>query len=141
MATISACAVGSLTRVTWLVPVAITPPSLTTRAANGPPSRRTQTTAISMACLMNELDIRPGPITQDGQGCHEFPAKSAGNSWQSCLSLGFDQSRADGIPHHAGGLMHSQLLQDPAAMRVGGLVADTQLDRGFLGGFPAGNQH
>jgi len=58
MATISACAVGSLPRVTWLVPVAITTPSLTTRAANGPPSRRTLATAISTACLMSELDIR-----------------------------------------------------------------------------------
>src|ERR1017187_5539820 len=75
MATISACAVGSLSRVTWLVPVAITTPSLTTRAANGPPSRRTQTTAISMACLMNELDIRPGPRTQDGQGCQRISGK------------------------------------------------------------------
>ena len=37
--------------------------------------------------------------------------------------------------------MHSQLLQDPAAMRVGGLVTDTQLDSSFLGGFPAGDQH
>src|ERR1035441_5863765 len=83
----------------------------------------------------------PVPEPRTDRAASEFPAKSAGNSWQSCLSLGFDQSRADGIPHHAGGLMHSQLLQDPAAMRVGGLVADTQLDSGFLGGVPAGDQH
>src|ERR1035437_1053177 len=68
----------------------------------------------------------------------EFPAKCAGNS---CLSLSFDQSGADGVPYHAGGFMHSQFLQDPAAMRIGGLVADTQLDGGFLGGSSPGDQH
>src|ERR1041385_9431470 len=41
MATTSACAVGSLSRVTWLLPVAMTMPSLTTTAPNGPPPRRT----------------------------------------------------------------------------------------------------
>ena len=52
-------------------------------------------------------------------------------------ALGLDQAGADGVPHHAGGFMHAQLLQDPAAMRIGGLVADAQLRGGFLGGFSA----
>ena len=57
MATISAWAVGSLVRVTWLAPVAMTIPSLTTRAANGPPSKRTFSMAMSITCCSRELLI------------------------------------------------------------------------------------
>src|ERR1035438_10372624 len=51
MATISACAVGSLAAVTRLDPAAITAPSFTTSAANGPPPQRTFSAARSIACL------------------------------------------------------------------------------------------
>src|SRR5262245_39200570 len=95
IATTSAWAVGSLERVTWLAPEAITMPSFTTRAAKGQPPRRTLATAISMACCMKELDIR-------GE------------------ALGFDQAGADGITDHAGGFVDAKLFEDPATVRVGG---------------------
>src|SRR5947209_4205001 len=49
-------------RVTWLEPAAITAPSRTTSAANGPPPNRTLSTAISMACLRNAGFIRDSMI-------------------------------------------------------------------------------
>src|SRR3954468_15888472 len=55
--------------------------------------------------------------------------------------LRFDQTRPDRIPHHAGSLVHVQLLENPAAVRVCGFVADSKLERGFLSGFAAGDQH
>ena len=54
MAVTSACAVGSLEAVTWLAPVAMTLPSFTMTAPNGPPRPLvTLVVARSMACCMN----------------------------------------------------------------------------------------
>src|SRR5436305_1590566 len=55
--------------------------------------------------------------------------------------LRFDQARPDRIPHHAGSLVHVQLLENPATVRVRRFVADSKLERGFLRGFAAGDQH
>src|SRR3954464_12925757 len=55
--------------------------------------------------------------------------------------LRLDQARPDRIPHHAGSLVHVQLLENPAAVRVGRFVAGSRLERGFLRGFAAGDQH
>src|SRR6476619_2110656 len=93
-------------------------PSFTTRAANGPPPRRTFSSAISMTCLKYESCI-PSQRTR---------------SWR-------DQSGPDRIADHTGRLMYSQLFEDAAAVGIGGLVADAQLRGGFLGGFAAGDQH
>ena len=125
MATISACAVGSLARVTWLAPVAMTTPSFTTSAANGPPSR---------------ADVLHGQF--DG-----LPEKSVASHDQTTRlrprlrRLRFDQAGADGVAHHAGGLMDAQFFQDAAAVRIGGLVADAQDGGGLLGGLALGDQH
>src|SRR5438445_10114411 len=55
--------------------------------------------------------------------------------------LRFDQPRPDRVPHHSGSLVHVQLLENSAAVRVRRFVADSQRERGFLGGFAAGDQH
>src|ERR1035441_1622586 len=55
--------------------------------------------------------------------------------------LWFDEARADGVAHHAGGLVDAELFQDPAAVRVGGLVADAQLRGGLFGGLAVGDEH
>src|ERR1017187_7871930 len=55
--------------------------------------------------------------------------------------LGLDEARADGVSHHAGGLVDAQLFQDPAAVRVGCLVADPQLRRSLFGRFAVGDEH
>lgn len=62
-----------------------------------------------------------------------------------CLRLpkrgsGFDKAGANGVTHHAGGLVNAELFEDAAAMRIRGLVADTELGGGFLGGFAGGDQ-
>src|ERR1700730_10207832 len=58
MATISACAVGSLVAVTQLAPSAMTRPSFATRAAKGPPRpERTFSRASAMARRMNSADM------------------------------------------------------------------------------------
>src|SRR6476469_1350657 len=56
-------------------------------------------------------------------------------------ALGLDQPRPDSISHHARGLVHSQLFENAAAMRIGRFVADSQVGGGFLSGLPACNQN
>src|SRR5450432_950660 len=139
MATISACAVGSLDRVTWLAPVAMTIPSFTTNAAKGPPSRRTFSTASSMACCMNELVIR-----LSSAACLSIAYTIIADAVQPGGYAGrlcFNQPGANGIPDHAGGFMDAELFKDAATVRVGGLVADSQLRGGFLGGPACRDQH
>src|SRR5258708_32025639 len=58
MATISACAVGSLLAVTRLAPSAMSRPCFATRAAKGPPRReRTFSRASAMARRMKAADM------------------------------------------------------------------------------------
>src|SRR5664280_1947128 len=40
--------------------------------------------------------------------------------------LRFDEAGADGVADHAGGFVYAQLLQDAAAVGVGGFVADAE---------------
>src|ERR1035441_5994982 len=145
MATISAWAVGSLARVTWLVPVEITIPSFTTSAANGPPFRRTFSTARSIACLRNVWFMGRGRHSiayTNGRGPGERGLWPDRNDRPGGLShLWLDEARADGVPHHAGGLVDAQLFQYPAAVRVGCLVADPQLRGGLFGRLAVGDEH
>ena len=71
MATISACAVGSFSKVTLFAPVAITRSSLTTRAPKGPPRpARTFSVASAIACrtYSSELLANP-PQYSNGSQC------------------------------------------------------------------------
>src|SRR5713101_7092416 len=75
MATISACAVGSLPEVTRLVPSAITLPSFTTIAPNGPPRpERTFSIASSMAFCMNGFPMASIPVRTAEHGAPRAPA-------------------------------------------------------------------
>src|ERR1035438_3640353 len=56
-------------------------------------------------------------------------------------NLWFDEPRADGVAYHAGGLVDAELFQYPAAVRVGGLVADAQARCGLFGRLALGDQH
>src|ERR1700730_10274031 len=92
MATISACAVGSLVRVTRFVPLAMMRPSLTITAAKGPPlPERTFSSASAMArfmksgdiylfsCRVSDCTVRPKFATQhfsNGQN-HSTPGPAA----------------------------------------------------------------
>src|ERR1035437_1573265 len=132
MATISAWAVGSLARTTWLTPVATTFPSFTTSAANGPPFARTFAAASSMACSINRFMGAgiPSPVLPG------FPGKATVPYGR----LRFDEAGADGVADHAGGFVYAQLLQDAGAVGVGGFVADAEARGGFLGRFALGDQ-
>src|SRR5438552_9170572 len=64
MATISACAVGSLLEVTWLVPSAMIFPSSTMTVAKGPPfPDRTFSSESSMALAMKRFDMMVARLT------------------------------------------------------------------------------
>src|ERR1039458_3820206 len=52
--------------------------------------------------------------------------------------LRFDEACADGVADHAGGFVYAQLLQNTAAVGVGGFVADAEARGGFLGRFALG---
>src|ERR1022692_850744 len=114
MATISAWAGGSLTRVPWLVPVEITIPSFTPRAANGPPFRRTFSTARSIACLRNVWFMWPrAPLNSlhERAGSGRPGTGPNRNDRPGGLDyLWFDEARADGVAHHAGGLVDAELF-------------------------------
>src|SRR5258708_7332056 len=110
MATTSACAVGSLVRVTWLTPVAMTRSSLTMTAPNGPPSRPTFSKASSIACLRNGFAKILDYMIWDGRIAFLPPGRGL------LGKLRFDQASADRVAHHTGGFVHAELLQDSAAV-------------------------
>jgi hypothetical protein len=77
-------------------------------AANWPPFRR-----------LGKL-MPAGTSGVRGWVVFEVPSKS------SASDLCAHDALADGVAHQAGGFVHTQLLHDAAAMRIGGLVADAQ---------------
>src|SRR5712692_2879649 len=114
MATISACAVGSLLEVTRLVPSAITLPSFTTIAANGPPRPEcTFSMASSMAFCMNGFAMASILVRTAKHGAPRAPAETSYVTTASLKIPALGPERA-GVAQRAGPAAASGLASQRA---------------------------
>src|SRR5690242_7738317 len=103
---------------------------------------RASSTSVSMSASERiraaESPAAPAPITMTS-GTPLIYGVQHGGGKEFTPGSGFNQTGADGDSHHACGFVHIQLFQDPAAVRVGRLVADPQTAGGFLRRVAVGN--